>query len=111
MRQLRELTKKVLGVRGLEGLLQDVVDVAVETVGSDQGTLQLWEGESLRIAAHRGHKEPFLKFFQSAETVAAACWEAATRGERVVVPDVDKRELFAGTESLTVLRAAGVRSV
>ena len=111
MRQLTELSKKVLGVGGLQGLLQDVVDEAVETVGADQGTLQLLEGESLRIAAHRGHKEAFLKLFQSAEKAPSASWEAATRGERVVVPDVEKSKSFAGTASLTVLRAAGVRSV
>jgi PAS domain S-box-containing protein len=111
MRQLRELSRKMLGPGGLQGLLQDVMDVAVATLGADQGTLQLREGESLRIAAHRGHEEPFLKFFQSAETVASACWEAAKRGERVMVPDVETSELFAGTESLAVLRTAGVRSV
>ena len=111
MEQLRELSRKVLRAGGLEGLLQDVTDVAVATVGADQGTLQLLEGQSLRIVAHRGHKEPFLKFFESAETVASACREAAKSGERVVVPDVEKSELFARTESLAVLRAAGVRSM
>jgi PAS domain S-box-containing protein len=111
MRQLHELSKKVLGDGGLEGLLQEVMDASVATVGADHGTLQLLEGKSLRSVAYRGHKPPFLKFFDSADTVASTCWEAAKRGERVVVPDVEKSELFAGTESLAVLRAAGVRSV
>src|SRR5262245_24729071 len=107
MQQLRELSRKVLGAGGLQGLLQDVMDVAVATMGADQGTLQLLEGTSLRIAAHRGHTEHFLKFFASAETVASVCREAARRGDRVVVPDVESSELFAGTKSLEVLRAAG----
>jgi PAS domain S-box-containing protein len=111
MQKLRELSRRVLGAGGMEGLLQAVMDVAVATVGADQGTLQLLEGETLRIVAHRGHTSPFLNFFESAETVASACWEAAKHGERVVVSDVEKSELFAGTESLAVLRAAGVRSV
>src|SRR5436190_22189957 len=70
MRQLRELSRRVLGAGGLEELLHDVLDAAVASVGADQGTLQLLEGESLRIVARRGHKAPFLKFFESAETVA-----------------------------------------
>lgn len=111
MRELRELSRKVLGAGDLQGLLQDVMDLAIAMVGADQGTLQLLEGTSLRIVAHRGHQAPFLKFFETAETVASTCWEAAKLGERVLVPDVEDSELFAGAEALAVLRAAGVRSV
>jgi len=111
MQQLRELSRRVLGAGGLEELLQDVLDAAVEGVGADKGTLQLLEGGSLRIVAHRGHKASFLKFFESADRVASACSEAAKDGERVMVPDVEKSELFAGTKSLAILRAAGVRSI
>lgn len=112
MRHLRELSRKVLGTGGLEALLQDVMDAAVASVRADQGTLQLLDGELLLIVAHRGHNPPFLKFFNVVrESVASTCFEAARRGERVIVPDVGKSELFAGTESLAVLRAAGVRSV
>jgi len=109
--RMHELSAKVLGAEGLEGLLQEVVDAAVEIVGADQGTLRLLEGDSLRIVAHRGHPAPFLKFLESAQTVASTFREAAKSGERMVVPDVEESELFAGTESLAVLRAAGVRSV
>ena len=111
MQHLRELSKKVLGPEGLEQLLQDVIDAAVASVGADQGTLQLLDGESLRIVAHHGHKAPFLKFFESAERVASACGDAVKRKERVVVADVEKSKLFVGTEALAILRAAGVRSV
>jgi PAS domain S-box-containing protein len=111
MQQLRDLSRKVLGAGGLPELLQDVLDAAVASVGADQGTLQLLDGKSLRIVAHRGHKAPFLKFFHSAEKVASACSEAAKGGERVMVPDVEKSALFAGTKLLAVLRAAGVRSM
>lgn len=111
MRQLCELSKKVLGAGGLQELLQDVLDAAVAGVGADKGTLQLLEGESLRIVAHRGHEASFLKFFSSAEKLASTCSEAAMDGERVMVPDVEESKLFAGTKSLSVLRAAGVRAV
>ena len=111
MRHLHELSRKMLRPGGLEGLLQDVMDVAVATVGADQGTLQLLEGNSLRLAVNRGHKAPFLKFFESADTITSACWEASKRGERVVVPDVKKNGLFAAPRSLAVLQAANVRSM
>lgn len=92
-------------------MLQEVVDAAAASVGAEQGTLQLLEGRSLRVVAHRGHKAPFLKFHESAEIVASPCGQAVRRGERMVVPDVEKSELFAGTKWLAVLRAAGVRSM
>lgn len=111
MQELRELSQKVLGGGGLQGLLQDVMDLAMAMVGADQGTLQLLEGASLRIVAHRGHQAPFLKFFEAAETVASTCGEAIKLRERVLVPDVENSEMFVGTEALAVLRAAGVRSV
>ena len=56
-------------------------------------------------------EERFLKFFESAETRASVCGAATKCGERVVVPDVEESPLFAGTESLAVLRGAGVRAV
>ena len=64
MQELHELSRKVLGAGGLEGLLQDVVEVALATVGATHGVLNLLEGKSLRIAAHKGHEEPYLKFFK-----------------------------------------------
>jgi PAS domain S-box-containing protein len=111
MRHLHELSRKVFAKGGLQGLLQEVIDAAAASVGAEQGTLQLLEGRSLRVVAHRGHKAPFLKFYESSETVASPGGYAFRRGERMVVPDVEKSELFAGTKWLPVLRAAGVRSM
>jgi len=91
--------------------LQDLLDAAVATVGADQGTLQLLERESLRMVAQRRHKAPFLKSFESAETLDAVCREAARRRERVLVPDVEESAFFSGTQALEVLRSAGIRSM
>jgi signal transduction histidine kinase/CheY-like chemotaxis protein len=109
--RMHELSGKVLGTGGLQGLLQDVVDAAVDIVGADQGTLKLLEGESLRMLAQHGHQASFLKFFGLPEKVASASMEALRGGARIVVPDVEESPLFAGTESLAVLRVAGVRAL
>ena len=92
-------------------LLEEIMEAAVAIAGAERGTLQLLEGDSLRIVAHHGHEAPFLEFFASAESRASVCGEATKRGERVVVPDVELSALFAGMESLRVLREAGVRAV
>jgi PAS domain S-box-containing protein len=109
--QMHALSEKILGAAGLQPLLQEVMNAAVAIMKAQRGTLQLLEGDTLRIVAHYGHERPFLDFFASAENRASVCGEAMLRGERVVVPDVENSPLFAGTPSLPVLREGGVRAV
>jgi hypothetical protein len=109
--RIHELSGRLLSTDGLQPLLQEIMDVAVMIAGADMGTLQLLEGDSLRIVASHGHKPPFLEFFALAEDVASVCGEATRRGERVVVADVETSLIFAGTHSLAVLQEAGVRAV
>jgi len=109
--RMHALGERLLVTGGLQPLLQEIMDAAVSIVGAEKGTLQLLEGDSLRIVAHHGHRQPFLQFFASAKNQASVCGEATRRGERVVVSDVETSSLFIGTPSLPVLREAGVRAV
>ena len=109
--RMHALSGKRVGVGGLKPLLDDVMDIAVAILRADKGTLQVVEGNGLRIVAHHGHEQPFLEFFAAAENVASVCGEATKRGERVCVEDVESSPIFAGTPSLPALRQAGVRAV
>ena len=109
--RMHDLSGRILDKGGLQPLLDDIMEAAVATMGAELGTLQLFEGDSLRIVAAHGHKQPFLEFFEFAENRASVCGEAMRRGERTVVSDVETSPLFAGTPSLAVLREAGVRAV
>ena len=109
--RMHAISGRLLDAGGLQPLLQEIMDTAVAIMGAARGTLQLLEGDSLRIVAHHGHQQPFLDFFASAERRASVCGEAMQRGQRVVVPDIETSPLFAGTPSLAVLREAGVRAV
>lgn len=109
--RMHQLSKSLVEAEQPEPLFQDIMDAAVAIIGADKGTLQLLEGEALRIVAHKGHTPAFLEFFASAESRASVCGEASRIGERVIVEDVETSPLFAGTESLAVLREAGVRAV
>jgi PAS domain S-box-containing protein len=108
---MHTLSSKLIGTEGIEPLLQDIMDASIAIVDAQMGTLQLLEGDSLRIVAHYGHQQPFLEFFASAENVVSVCGEAMQRWERVVIEDVEKSSLFVGTPSLDVMREAGVRAV
>jgi PAS domain S-box-containing protein len=109
--RMHALSRRGVEAAGIGPLLQETMDAAVAIMAADKGTLQLLEGETLRIVAHSGHAAPFLDFFAAAENVSSACGEATRRGERVIVPDAETSAIFAGTESLPVLRQAGVRAV
>jgi PAS domain S-box-containing protein len=109
--RMHALSERLLEAGDRQPVLQEIMDTAVAIMGAAHGTLQLLEGDSLRIVAHYGHEQPFLEFFASAENRASVCGEALQRGERVVVPDIEKSPLFVGTPSLVVLRGAGVRAV
>lgn len=109
--RIHALSGRMLEAAGIEPLLQETMDSAVAIMAAGKGTLQLLEGDTLRIVAHYGHEGPFLGFFSAAENVASVCGEATRRGERVLVPDVETSPLFLGTASLPVLRSAGVRAV
>ncbi|HET6412852.1 MAG TPA: GAF domain-containing protein [Anaeromyxobacter sp.] len=109
--RMHALGGRVVEGGGIQPLLQETMDAAVAIMGADKGTMQLMEGDGLKIVAHCAHEKPFLDFFAEAETVASVCGEATRRGERVLVPDVEKSPVLAGTASLPVLRTAGVRAV
>jgi len=109
--RMHALSVKLLETGSIQSLLQEIMDAAVSVVGTEKGTLQLLEDDSLRIVAACGHEQPFLDFFASAENQASVCGEATRRGARVVVSDVETSSLFIGTPSLAVLREAGVRAV
>ncbi len=111
LRQMHELSEKVLETEEFQPLLQEIMDAAVAIMRAERGTLQLLESKGLRIVAHHGQQAPFLEYFATTENRASASGLAAARGERVIVPDVERSALFARTTSLPVLRAAGVRAV
>jgi PAS domain S-box-containing protein len=109
--RLHDLSMSTLDSEGIDPLLRDIMDAAVEIMGAQRGTLQLIEGDSLRIVAHHRHERPFLEFFARAETRASVCGEVLKENERVTIDDIESSPLFAGTPSLLVLREAGVRAV
>src|SRR5262249_47616101 len=81
--------------------------------GADMGNIQLFDSshEHLVIKAHRGFKQPFLKFFAVVKDQAASCGQAMETGTRVIVPDIETSAIFSGTSSLQMLLDAGVRAV
>jgi PAS domain S-box-containing protein len=109
LQKLGELS--VLG--SVEPVLTEIVDTAIAISGADFGNIQLLDpiSSDLRIAAHRGFPPWWLEFWSSAAKGKGACGTALERGERVIVEDVEKSQIFSCTPALDTLRRVGVRSV
>ncbi len=98
----------------LDRCLQRIIDTAIAVTHTDKSTLQLYDKEldALVMMAHRGFGKRFLTFFgQVHHDTPAVCGEARKAGERVIIEDLTKSAIFAGTRSLDMLLDAGVRAV
>ncbi|HLW49218.1 MAG TPA: SpoIIE family protein phosphatase [bacterium] len=98
----------------VDARLGDILDAAIAIMRAAKGNIQLLDPESslLEIAAHRGFEQRFLGFFARVDGGdAAACGAALQSGQRVIVEDVMRSDVFAGHPSFGVLVGAGVRAV
>ena len=87
-------------------------DFARAAANAEMATLQLLEGDELRLVGSCGFDWPFLDFFKVVrQDEACACGKVFEQGRQIVVPDIHESMIFAGQESLEVLESAGVRSV
>ena len=86
---------------------------AMAAMRAPMGNIQLVDPTlaGLRIVSSRGFDRTFLTYFSEVhEKSQSACGAALKRARRIVVPDIDRSDLFTG-ESGAAMRAAGVRAV
>jgi PAS domain S-box-containing protein len=97
----------------LEDSLAEFLEAAISLTGASMGNVQLFDASSdgLRLVAHRGFQEPFLKFFEVVSTQGSVCEMAMKKRARAIVSDVAGSEALAGTPAQKVLLEAGVRAV
>jgi hypothetical protein len=94
--------------------LYGILDAAIDAVGAEKGNIQIVDPRRgvLRIAASRGFEKPFLDFFREVRTAeASACGQAFARAKPIIVDNVRKSPIFAGTPALVILVEAGVAAV
>jgi GAF domain-containing protein len=89
---------------------QDMVRYIVGKTGTKMMSLQLTEGLRLMLRGSRGFSRVFDEFFAVVVTGHCACGVAFENARQIVVPAIDASPIFAGQESLGVLRGQGVAS-
>jgi len=94
-------------------LLEPLLKRAIAFTGAAMGNIQVFDREeaALKIEVQLGFHQRFLHFFGRVRDGRSACGAALQAAQRVVVTDVQQSPIFAGTEALDVLVAAGVQAV
>lgn len=114
MSRLQEISTRLVGQGDLTSLLEEIVQAAMDITGADMGNIQLRdETGAMKIAAHSGFGQPFLDFLNRLhqERTESACSQAIAGCKRVIIEDVTRSPVFAGSPTLAVLLEAGARAV
>jgi len=113
MKTLQELGMLFLHEKNSEQILSEIVNAAIIVSNADFGNIQIRDPatSSLRIAAQRGFPQWWLDYWNVVHEGKGACGTALERGGRVIVEDIERSPIFAGTEALEVQLRAGVRAV
>lgn len=113
MTRLQEIGSLFVREGELEPVLGEVVEAAKTIAGADFGNIQLLDPKTgdLQIVAQRGFPLWWLDHWNAVSKGKGACGTALERGERVIVEDVERSPIFAGTPELDIQLRAGVRAV
>ncbi len=113
MDRLHAISMQYILNGNLSIVLDNIIDAAIAITNADMGNIQILDRDSgqLKIVAQRGFERPFMHYFDSVAGGIGACGTAMILRERVVVEDVTRDPIFAGTPELDVILAAGVRAV
>jgi PAS domain S-box-containing protein len=99
--------------QGLNAILAAILDAAIAISAADFGNIQIIDPETghLEIVAHRGLPDWWLAFWTSVTEGHGVCGTALGLRTRVIVEDITKSSIFAGTEALEVQLRAGIHAV
>jgi PAS domain S-box-containing protein len=103
MRQLHELSTRLLKETEIAPLLHQVLEASIELLGADKGNIQIYDEQekALKIVTSVGFNQDFLDYFKSVPVgFSATCGAALERRERVIVEDVFADPVFADLRSV-----------
>lgn len=104
----------VVGSADLKALCGTIMDIAAQLLGADCASIQAKVPAKpvLQLITARGFVPEATAYWQRVEAgSSSACGQALNRGQRIIVPDVERNELLAGTEDLRHMRLCGIRAV
>ena len=97
----------------LQPVLSEVVNAAIAITQADFGNIQMADPATSRLKIQASHGLPdwWVEYWNSSGAGQGACGAAQKKGGRVIVEDIEKSEIFAGTAALEVQLRAGIRAI
>ena len=98
----------------LQAFCGRVIDAAAQLLHADFASIQTTvpAKPALQLIAARGFVPEATAFWQRVDAgSSSSCGQALRRGQRIIVPDVERNEFLAGTDDLRHMRLCGIRSV
>jgi len=113
MERLQKIGALFVSGDNFEFVLGEIVEAAMSISGADFGNIQIVAAGSseLRIVAQRGFPQWWVDYWNGVGEKQGSCGTALEKGERVIVEDVERSLIFAGTAGLEMQRRAGVLAV
>jgi signal transduction histidine kinase len=113
MTRLHELGAELVRPGTVSAKLDHVIRAAVDITVAEKGHVQLCDDAGvLTMAAHTGFDRPYLEYFARVDAATdSACAAATASRQRVLVEDVTTSAIFAGSPTVPVMVAAGVRGM
>ncbi|HMA51515.1 MAG TPA: GAF domain-containing protein [Magnetospirillaceae bacterium] len=115
--RLQEISTELLGENQSGALYPKIVDAAALIMRSDFASIQVFHPErgetgALRLLAHRGFSPEAEHHWEwvGADSVTS-CGGCLRLRSRVIVPDVERDELIAGSGEMPIYRRAGIRAM
>ncbi|MDN8618060.1 sensor histidine kinase [Variovorax ginsengisoli] len=111
LRRLHEFSRRLLSIRGLQPLFEEVLDAMIGLHGADFGVAHRVErerGDPVAVA-QRGLSEEFLGYFARTHDDGMSCSRALRSGERVIVEDVIADPGYAPHRA--IVEVSGFRAV
>lgn len=115
MERLQEISLRTVADGDLEPLLQEIVDVAIEIMRADAGSMMLIEEGTgdLLLGAHVGLRGTYLEacWRFDPNSFDTACGRAVKTGRRVIVPDILNSREFVAEAFINILSDSGIRGL
>jgi GAF domain-containing protein len=108
--RLQEISTLLIQEGNLDALYERVLDAAICLMSADVGSMQKYDPEQdqLRLLATRGFSPEAFAFWERVNRRSAtSCGMALSAGRRVIVPDVERSDVMAGSADLDFLRRGG----
>ncbi|MFN6571044.1 ATP-binding protein [Dendronalium sp. ChiSLP03b] len=112
-KQLQHISSQLIQSENINALYEQIVDAAIALMRSDMGSIQILDParNELQLLTWKGFNPASAAFWEWVRLDSGSTCGVALRGERAIVPDVEKSDFMAGTEDLDAYRLSGIKAV